>query len=276
MVLICPKCKTHNRSIAKFCIECITSLPTGCADVDFAPTVNAAPQTSYLELALAMKAAWSKNSARSEAEVRQEAAPVAKGMWISVAGLIAVLLIGSAGWLVAGAGGWYLYSAGSAQVDPPRPHSPSVGTTRPGGEPADMSAPAASSSNHVHVPVQLAPAVENSEILHSEIDRPVPAPSLAIKRASPAGQAPASVASPPIRNLAAPPAFQARPPMEADVPKSSAAPEPESACKALNFIARSQCMAAQCLRREFRSHAQCEAVRRQQRLEEEKRNPPAP
>jgi hypothetical protein len=32
-------------------------------------------------------------------------------------------------------------------------------------------------------------------------------------------------------------------------------------------------MASQCLKAEFKSHAQCEAVRRQQRLEEEKRNP---
>ena len=276
MVLICPKCKTRNRSIAKFCIECITSLPTGCADVDFAPTAHAAPQTSYLELALALKAAWSKTQARSEAEVIQEAAPVGKGVWISVAGLIAVLLIGSAGWLVAGAGGWYLYSAGSAQVDPPRPHSPSVGTTRPADETKDTSALAPSSSNHVHAPVQLAPTVrENSDFLHSEIDRPVPAPSVAIKRTSPAGQVPASVASPPMRNLAAP-TFHPQSPTKADAPNSSVAPEPETACKALNFIARSQCMAAQCLRREFRSHAQCEAVRRQQRLEEEKRNPPAP
>ena len=29
----------------------------------------------------------------------------------------------------------------------------------------------------------------------------------------------------------------------------------------------------QCLKPEFKPHAQCEAVRRQQRLEEEKRNP---
>jgi hypothetical protein len=274
MVLICPKCKTRNRSIAKFCIECITSLPTGYPDVDFAPTAHAAPQTAYLELALALKAAWSKTSARSEAGVIQEAAPVGKGMWISVAGLIALLLIGSAGWLVAGAGGWYLYSAGSAQVDPPRPHSPSVGTTMP----ADVSALVPSSSDHVQAPVQPAPTVrENSEFLHSEIDidRPVPPPSVAINRTSPAGQVPASVASPPMRNLAAP-ALHAQSPTEADAPKSSAAPEPGTACQALNFIARSQCMAAQCLRREFRSHAQCEAVRRQQRLEEEKRNPPAP
>jgi len=44
-------------------------------------------------------------------------------------------------------------------------------------------------------------------------------------------------------------------------------------CGDRNFIARAQCMAAQCLKPEYKAHAQCEAVRRQQRIEEEKRNP---
>jgi len=119
MALICPNCQARNRSIAKFCIECITSLPTGCADTDFAPTLLATPRTSYLDRALALKAHWSKASNPPPAAGLQDAAPVAKGVWISIAGLMAVLVIGSAGWLVAGAGGWYLYTAGSAQVDPP-------------------------------------------------------------------------------------------------------------------------------------------------------------
>jgi hypothetical protein len=50
-------------------------------------------------------------------------------------------------------------------------------------------------------------------------------------------------------------------------------PEPQAQCGDRNFIAKAQCMAAQCLKPEFKAHAQCEAVRRQQRLEEEKRNP---
>ena len=62
MALICPNCQARNRSIAKFCIECITSLPTGCADTDFAPTLLATPRTSYLDRALALKAHWSKAS----------------------------------------------------------------------------------------------------------------------------------------------------------------------------------------------------------------------
>ena len=41
----------------------------------------------------------------------------------------------------------------------------------------------------------------------------------------------------------------------------------------LNFIARAQCMVTQCARPEFKATAPCDAVRRQQQIEEEKRNP---
>lgn len=49
--------------------------------------------------------------------------------------------------------------------------------------------------------------------------------------------------------------------------------EPDAACAGLNFFAAARCMAAQCLKPAFKPHAQCEAVRRQQRLEAERRNP---
>ncbi|MDM0047858.1 zinc ribbon domain-containing protein [Variovorax sp. J22R115] len=281
MALICPNCQARNRSIAKFCIECITSLPTGCAETDFAPTQLAASKTSYLDRAFALKAHWSKPSGQPRAEGISEAAPAAKGVWISIAGLMAALAIGSAGWLVAGAGGWYLYTAGSAQVDPPRPHSPGVVAAIPGDEPspppAHAPAPVAPTSDQVRAPVQLAPPVEESSAsLPSDDDGPAAAPAVATRRAPPR-RAAALAASPPAQDVAAP-ASQAPSSTDADdpKPKAPAAPEPAAACSSLNFIAKSQCMAAQCLKREFRSHAQCEAVRRRQRLEEEKRNPPAP
>jgi len=57
-------------------------------------------------------------------------------------------------------------------------------------------------------------------------------------------------------------------------PPAAAAPtDPQALCGDRNFIAKAQCMAAQCLKPEYKPHAQCEAVRRQQRIEEEKRNP---
>ncbi|MDM0103961.1 hypothetical protein QTH97_03400 [Variovorax sp. J22R24] len=54
-------------------------------------------------------------------------------------------------------------------------------------------------------------------------------------------------------------------------PRDSA--DPGAACSGLNFFAAARCMAAQCLKPAFKPHAQCEAVRGQQRLETEKRSP---
>jgi hypothetical protein len=65
------------------------------------------------------------------------------------------------------------------------------------------------------------------------------------------------------------PVAAAAPPPPAPAPP----PEPAAQCGDRNFIAKAQCMAAQCLKPEYKAHGQCEAVRRQQRLEEEKRNP---
>ncbi|NVM89359.1 hypothetical protein FHT32_003014 [Variovorax sp. SG517] len=94
---------------------------------------------------------------------------------------------------------------------------------------------------------------------------PAPAPKPAAKsrkQATPAAQP--SPAAP----EAAPQAAAAVPP-----PAPAAPAEPAAMCGDRNFIAKAQCMAAQCLKPEYKAHAQCEAVRRQQRLEEEKRNP---
>lgn len=227
MALICPKCKTRNRTVAKFCIECITSLPTGCSDTDFAPSTLAAQKASYLNLFRALDALGrgSQPTLRATKETAaKEAVPVSKGLWISVASLVTLLAIGSAGWLAAGAGGWYLYTAGSAQVDPPRPDG-----------------------------VADAP---------SEVDRPVAAPAAAAVHSQ--------VPVPPSPHASAPAVI------DAPKPKAVVPADPMAACSGMNFIAEAQCMASQCLKPAFKPHGECEAVRRRQRLEEEKRNPVAP
>ncbi|WP_418123518.1 zinc ribbon domain-containing protein [Variovorax sp. 160MFSha2.1] len=95
-----------------------------------------------------------------------------------------------------------------------------------------------------------------------------PAVSPPPKPAKQARKQPAAAAAPqPAAETAAPVAAPALPPAPA------AAAEPAAMCGDRNFIARAQCMAAQCLKPEYKAHAQCEAVRRQQRIEEEKRNP---
>jgi hypothetical protein len=79
-----------------------------------------------------------------------------------------------------------------------------------------------------------------------------------------------ATATPPSAAPEAPAAATATAPQ----PAAPAAPaEPQALCGDRNFIAKAQCMATQCLKPEFKAHAQCDAVRRQQRLEEEKRNP---
>lgn len=93
------------------------------------------------------------------------------------------------------------------------------------------------------------------------------APSAPKPAAKPRKQATAAAPTPPAAEPAPPVAAPAPPPAPA------APTEPAAMCGDRNFIAKAQCMAAQCLKPEYKAHAQCEAVRRQQRLEEEKRNP---
>lgn len=267
MALICPKCKTRNRTVAKFCIECITSLPTGCSDTDFAPSPLAAQKASYLKLFRALDALARSTqptlSATTEKAAR-ETVPASKGLWISVASLITLLAIGSAGWLVAGAGGWYLYTAGSAQVDPPRPDSVAsdVAAAKSAPEIQEAPAPASPSSRNVQPQIDPVPEPPHPVDAQSEVDGPVRAPDAAVVRS----RVPVPVS---------PHASQSEV-IEAPKPRAVAPADPMAACSGLNFIAEAQCMAAQCLKPALKSHAQCEAVHRRQQLEEEKRNPVAP
>ena len=277
MALICPNCKARNRSIAKFCIECITSLPTGCPDTDFAPTVRAAPETSYLNRPRAPGGLRSKPTTLAPNETAaKEAAPASKGLWISIAGLIASLVIGSAGWLVAGAGGWYLYAAGSAQVDPPRPGGApkEVAGAKNAHENPEVAALAAPSSGNVLSQVAPVPGPSRPINSLSEADRPAHAPAAAVVRSP----VPVPTTGPgPQLGVSADTATTSAPAVaEAPRPKALASANPMAACSPMNFIAAAQCMASQCLKPGFKSHPQCEAVRRRQQLEEQKRNPIAP
>ncbi|RYF76488.1 MAG: zinc ribbon domain-containing protein [Comamonadaceae bacterium] len=94
-------------------------------------------------------------------------------------------------------------------------------------------------------------------------------------------QAPAAIPAPTASGSrrAAP---KARPAVAPDARPEAAAPArpgavasgaPSAQCAGLGFFATSRCMAAQCLVANFRAHPECEAVRQQQRLMEEKRNP---
>jgi hypothetical protein len=108
---------------------------------------------------------------------------------------------------------------------------------------------------------------------------PAPAPVASAAAASPKPLSAAAAAKSRKAAAAAPPqpgAPDAAPAVAAapaPTPAAAGPADPQSICGDRNFIAKAQCMAAQCLKPEFKPHAQCEAVRRQQRIEEEKRNP---
>lgn len=233
MALICPQCKTKNRSAAKFCIECICTLPTAFASADALPTSAANSLFGFTRRA--------EQSQRPAAADAAPAAPEAthtfsKGMWVSIAALSVALIVGAAGWLVAGAGGWYLYTAGKAQVHPARTDPSVQGETRVASPAAAAEAPAMATETQAEK-AQLAPTQgPDSARAASE-----PAQASSVK-----------------------------------APRSAAGIVPGQACSGMNFVLAARCMAAQCEKAEFRGHAQCSAVRRQQLLEEQKRNPVAP
>ncbi|MDM0073674.1 hypothetical protein QTH90_04745 [Variovorax sp. J2P1-59] len=229
-------------------------------------------RTSYQGLTSALKGHWSKPAGASatKAEGAGAGAGPSKGLWISVAGLIAALVIGSAGWVVAGAGGWYLYTVGSAQLNPP---------------PSDGASKEAAQAEDVHAAPEV--AAEAPPVAPAIVEAPAPVPPGTDREAGGPARVPAAAAVARAAAPVAPPHVQfqppganetmAAPPPVVEAPKPKPVPaEPRAACSAMNFIAAAQCMARQCVKPEFKAHPQCEAVRRQQRLEEEKRNPVAP
>lgn len=231
MSIVCPQCNTENRSIAKFCIECIGTLPP------------ARPRTPIAR-------PWQRGQGEAGAAV-----PFSKGLWVSVAALTVALVVGAAGWLVAGAGGWYLYSAGKAQVHP-LPEA----TLAPQVVPSAVAMPSTPIVAPAVMPAAPAEPVAAAPATAVEKASQVPAAAGATATA----MAPHPVSTPTQRQ--APPA--ARP--------QAASSEPRVACAGKGFFAESRCMAEQCQKPQFKAHAQCDEVRRRQRLEEEKRNPYAP
>ena len=112
MALVCPSCGTENRSVAKFCIECIGALPVGfAADADRAPPACAARRSGrprpcprrWPAFAVGRLAArrchcgWGESPHAALAS-RRRAAP-SPWRWV-----VAALLLG--GLLLAAGGGW--------------------------------------------------------------------------------------------------------------------------------------------------------------------------
>ena len=179
--------------------------------------------------------------------------------------------------LAVAAGGGYAYrSAGSkskAGPDATSVTTPPAATTMPAAPTPTAAAPAAVSATRASAaPSPVAPLPE-PVLAPSRVTSPAPLPPPARKpRKAASAPAPAPVSA--VTNAVPQPAPEATQPVAAAAaPSPAALPAPQSACAGRGFIGTAQCMVAQCARPEFAAHAQCEPVRRQQRIDEEKRNP---
>ncbi|AVQ82900.1 zinc ribbon domain-containing protein [Variovorax sp. PDNC026] len=308
MALICPVCSTENRDGANFCRSCGATLSGKAARIPpppsperewattapaqlRAPTIPAplfdprkaepgrsffgrsptpppsddqetvvmvyddppppppAPSSGF-ETARPEKAERKRTRVKVRRPVER---PPRKRVILLWLGLLAVAVL----MMVAG---WYGYGtskAPAAVTDPgPAVSAPPVEPATPPAEPAPPTAQAPAAPQP--------PAAEAPPVAEA-------APPAASTRpaARPRKQATVSAPAPGAAETPAP-AVAAAPPPPAPAPP---APEPLAQCGDRNFIARAQCMAAQCLKAEYKAHSQCEAVRRQQRIDEEKRNP---
>jgi hypothetical protein len=151
-------------------------------------------------------------------------------------------------------GGWYAYSSRfiNNPANIPNP-LPVVEPTRAPVNPAPEQIPA-----ELSPPPQAVPEIVPPQATPAK--PPVTAPKA--RKAAPA-------------RIATPPPAVAQPVAPAPVPASEPVgpANPQTACDGLNFFARARCMATQCAKADYKAHPRCDAVRRQQQIDEEKRNP---
>jgi len=184
----------------------------------------------------------------------------------SGAGIGVIVLLAA---IVAGAG-WYWFSGWGPATEVLSVGVPAAGKPAATGavEPAPAAeittavpSPAASATASVASTAQ--PALGTSETRAAPARTAVATASAKAKKA----QAPAPVVA------AAAPVTAAPTPVPALEPPPPPPAAPQAECAGRNFIAMAQCMVNQCAKAEFKSHPQCDAVRKQQRIDEEKRNP---
>ena len=298
MGVTCPVCGTENRSVAKFCIECIGSLPMNFAATEILshlpePPYAARGITPATELGarahvklpstsgfIAARGIASVGPAAPGTVLAPQTPPTSsgpyrtverrKGLWVSVAALAIALIIGAAGWMVAGAGGLYIYAFGHSNA---------------GGEPevSMVTVPAAATATAMPAVGALAPltplpplaalaapaasavvaASINTAPRQSAVMSPAPSATSAAGRTT---AKPTAAPTTPVRQIGATAATTA-------TAGPTAAADPNAQCTGLGFFAASRCIHAQCAKAEYSAHSTCAAVRQQQRLMEEKRNP---
>lgn len=276
MALICPTCRTENRDAAKFCKGCGGKLvrPPARANEDAEalddewsatvappeddlalpppPPPSRASRPSALHTA-SIEASPARSASRSH---RRRSAPPSRDrsvFWVLLA----------AATIVVATGGLYVYRD--------QRRVPMLAVVQ---EPAAPGAPA-SAPRSAALPITgpVTPA-----------QTPAPPAAAPVQAASPPAVAPSAAAERKPRKAAsatlppaAPPPMAAAPVMPvAPVPEPTEPPppiDPDQACATRGFFATAQCLVAQCAKPESSAHARCEAVRKQQRIDEEKRNP---
>lgn len=285
MALLCVACHTENRDAAKFCKGCggkLVSLPPRSAaeaealddawgatvvaslDDGRAPPPRARSQPARASRPSALHAASAEPSSRPHLLDRAPPPRDRSVFW--------VLLAAAA--IVVATGGLYVYRGLHRKPAPavvqPQAQEP---TAVPASVPATAAEPAVLPVAAPATPADALPAEAAAPTA------PVPtasSPAVAAASVVPAARKPRKVAPASVPPAAPPPlaAAPAEPVAPSAAPAEAPAPaDPGQACAGRNFIAAAQCLVVQCAKPEFSAHARCDAVRRQQRIDEEKRNP---
>lgn len=311
MVLICPVCSTENRAGAKFCRSCGIELSAAGSRIPpppsperewattapaqlRAPTIPAPLEPSPARASFFSRSPAARRSDEHEQTVlmvhddelpRAPAPPASSPLglestWASKPGIekkgrakgrrpvpaeppprkrVTLLWLGllvlAMAMIVAG---WYGSGTRKAPAAADEAAAPVAAPLPPPAEPSPVPPPLPAPEPPPAAPAEAPPEPEAAP----------PAAVAPKPAAKPRKQATSTAPSSPSAPEPAAPVAAPAPP-----PAPAAPAEPQAMCGDRNFIARAQCMAAQCLKPEYKAHAQCEAVRRQQRLEEEKRNP---
>jgi len=261
VTVLCGVCNAENRDAAKFCKGCGRKIAQAWPQAAATPLAVGAGDATVL---LGTRApAPAPAPAPAVEEIHSMPAPlrprIGNGRWIAglAAGVVLMVLLAA----------WWGHDNRSREIPEPAAAPPAqspVDTPVQAPEPAAgtaveaASAPAASS-------VAPAPPLEVAD-KPDAAPAAQAAPAAAPKARKPVAKKQAAPAPAPVVEAVAP----APPP---SAPEPVRLPTPQEACAGRNFIARAQCLAAQCARPEVAGHPQCEAVRRQQQIEEEKRNP---
>ncbi len=281
MALICVACRTENRDAAKFCRGCggrLVSLPPRSAaeaealedawgatvvaplDDGRSPPPRAGSQPARASRPSALHTASAEPSSRPH---RLDIAPLPRDRSV-----FWVLLAAAA--IVVATGGLYVYRGlhrkpAPVAVQTQTQESAAAPPSMPASAPEPAALPVAASVT----PAEAPPAEEAAPTVPAQTaSAPAVAAAPARKPRKVASAAPPPAAPPPVIAAPAVPVAPPTAPVEAPAPA-----DPGQACAGRNFIATAQCLAAQCARPEFGAHARCDDVRRQQRIDEEKRNP---